>query len=104
MTSSRILAVAVIASVAAGTIFVDVPRAEDKAVPGAGVKWEYKVLPRDAVIKLGAPDGAENVDLETWEVEERGLNKLGALKWELVLVGGHVPNAWYYLKRPRAGQ
>ncbi len=55
-----------------------------EARPGAGSRWEYRVLTRDQILDLGKKDLAA------------GLNQLGADGWELAAI-----DTVYIFKRPR---
>jgi uncharacterized protein (TIGR03067 family) len=69
-----------------------------EATRAAGAKWEYRVLTRGELVKLGKDDLA------------RGLNKVGEEGWELASVAAGIPVGAgrtaeeYYFKRPAAAK
>ena len=102
MNHSRRLIILLVAVASMGTwIYHDVTVAQERAIPIRGTQWEYKIMfPTDIAILAAAPNKPS--DVFSTEVEETGLNKLGAENWELVDVAYLGPTTYHYsFKRPK---
>ena len=104
MNHSR-LAIATLAAVACLATWLcrDATPAQEKVSRAPGTQWEYKIMfGRDLAELAAAPNPYDPNTDNTNEVEEKGLNKLGAENWELVDVMYVGPNAYHYsFKRPK---
>jgi hypothetical protein len=102
MNHSRLLIVLLVAVACTATwIYRDVAFAQERATPISGTQWEYKIMfPTDIAILAAAPNKPSSV--YSTEVEEMGLNKLGAENWELVDVAYLGVTTYHYsFKRPK---
>ena len=102
MNHSRLLIVVLVVVACMGTwIYHDVTVAQERAIPFPGTQWEYKIMfPADIAQLAAAPDKPGSG--YPAEVEEEGLNKLGAENWELVDVAYLGVTTYHYsFKRPK---
>ena len=77
--------------------------AQEKRITGSTAQWDYKIMSSDDLARLGAPNGFKPQSGYANEVEEKGLNKLGAENWELVGVTTYGPYSFrYFFKRSKA--
>ena len=105
MNHSRLLMVLLAGTACIATwVYHDATLAQEKASRAQGMQWEYKIMYPLTLAKLAVAPEAWDPDGEyTTEIEEKGLNKLGAENWELVNVMSLGVTRYHYaFKRPKA--
>ena len=96
-------AAAVLIGLSAWAMWGRLPAQEKPAPAGPSVRWEYKAMHRETVIRTATPDWKSAPIGESYDSDliAKGLTRLAEDGWELTAIETWKGYGYFYLKRPR---